>query len=97
MGWAPYQVVLRLFQIAEDRWPEIDAAYPSINLIKLPTHRFLNFVYAWAVAHIPPDKIEDFLFQLTAPLPGREKAKPTPSDADEDARLFMAAMQGLKG
>lgn len=92
----PYQVALRLYSIAAEHWPVIDAAYPSVDLIRFPAYRFLNFVYAWAVERIPQDKLEEWIHMLNQPLPGRE-AKPTEEELIEDGESFMAAMAQMKG
>ena len=92
----PYHVALRLYYIASEHWPLIDASYPSVDLIRFPAHRFLNFVYAWAIERIPPDKIEEWMHMLNQPLSGRE-AKPTEDELEADGASFMAAMQTLKG
>jgi hypothetical protein len=92
----PYQVALRLYHIAADHWPVIDAAYPSVDLIRLRAYRFLNFIYAWCLDHVEPDKREEWIYMLNQPLPGRE-TKPTESELEADAESFMAAMAQLKG
>jgi len=93
----PYQVALRLYFIASEHWPLIDAAYPSVDLIRFPAHRFLNFVYAWATERVPPDKLEEWLHMLNQPLPGRERQKPTEDELQAEGESFMAAMATLKG
>lgn len=91
MDWPPYQVALRLYLIAAERWPEVDAAYPSVDLIRFPPHRFLNFVYAWCLARIEPDKLEEWLYLLNQPLPGQEK-KVTDAMAESEGESFMNLM-----
>ena len=91
MGWPPYQTVARLYAIAEMRWPEIDAAYPQVNLVTLPMHRFCNFVYAWFVQRIDPEKRDMYDMMLTEPLEGQAK-KVTPATTEAEGADFMATM-----
>jgi hypothetical protein len=92
----PYQVAQRLYAIAEMHWAEIDAHYLPVDLIRLPPHRFLNAVYAWVIARIDPQKVEEWLAQLQAPLPGAEKKKPTQAQIEAEGADFMATMQMVK-
>lgn len=99
MGWPPYQVVLRLIAVAEDNWPEIDATYPQVDLIRLPLHRLLNFIYGWLVRHANHEQKEELNRQLLAPLvteSGRVQ-EPTPMTEEEEGQMFMATMRQLKG
>lgn len=89
----PYQVALRLYAVAAERWAEVDAAYYMVDLIRVAPHRFLNFVYAWCVERIDPEKREDWERMLEAPLPGMEKAKPTEVMIEAEGASFMALMQ----
>jgi hypothetical protein len=89
----PYQVAQRLYLIAETYWAEIDAHYLPVDLIRLPPHRFLNAVYAWVINRIDPAKHEQWIQQLSAPLPGTEKKKPTPAQIEAEGADFMATMQ----
>jgi hypothetical protein len=89
----PYPVVLRLYAIAVERWAELDATYASIDLIRLPPHRFLNLVWTWCLEHLPADKKEEWLYQMSSPLPGQEKKKPSASEIDADGEAFIALMQ----
>jgi hypothetical protein len=92
----PYRVVARLFAIAEARWPEVDAAYPQVDLVRLRVPRFLNFVYAWAVKNVPPDKLDEWLMILNGPLPGETyEDAPLWSD-EEEAAAFASAMSSLR-
>ena len=91
----PYPRALRLYSIAADNWPLIDAHYASVDLIRFPPHRFLNCVYAWCVDRINPDKLEEWLFMLDSPLPGREKEVSAVQAADE-GESFMALMAQVK-
>jgi hypothetical protein len=93
----PYPAVLRLYAIAEQRWAEIDATYITVDLLRLPPHRFLNAVYAWCLNHIDPEKREEWDAMLEAPLDG-SRAKPTDAQIESEGADFMALMgQDLPG
>jgi hypothetical protein len=91
----PFAVVVHLYAIAEDRWAEIDAAYPSINVIRLAPHRFLNFVYAWAVARVDPEKREEFDMLLDTPVPGQER-QVSETTREAEGAAFMALMSATQ-
>jgi hypothetical protein len=94
----PYPVALRLYLIAAERWPEIDAAYASVDLMRLPTYRFLNCIWTWCVDRVPSDKREDWITQMNEPLPGRKvKRAPTQAELDADADTFMIALAAHGG
>lgn len=71
----PYQVVVRLVGIAEAHWPEVDAAYPGEEIIRLPFDRFLNRVYGWAVSRMNGKQREEWETMLLAPLPKPKEAE----------------------
>jgi hypothetical protein len=50
-------------------------------------------IYAWCVERVEPDKLEQFLIELEAPMPGREKAAPSQRQVELEGADFMAAMQ----
>lgn len=52
----------------------------------------MNLVYGWCIAHIEPDKRVEWEAMLTEPLPGQEKAPPTPFQAEDEADAFMATL-----
>jgi len=52
----------------------------------------MNLVFAWCVERIDPEKREQWEAQLVEPLPGQEKAPPTPFQAEDEAADFMATM-----
>lgn len=58
--------------------------------------RFLNAIYTWAIERIPADKMEQWLFQLKQPLPGRE-SKQTDLTIEDEGASFMAAMSAFRG
>lgn len=52
----------------------------------------MNCIYAWCIERVPSEKREEWDMMLTEPLPGQEKAAPTPFQADQEAADFMATM-----
>jgi hypothetical protein len=92
VDWPPYPAALRLYAIAEERWPEIDAAYYQVNLIEFPCYRFLNCVYTWCLARLDPEKREEWDAMLMAPLDPSKKAKPTDAQIEAEGADFMALM-----
>jgi hypothetical protein len=51
----------------------------------------MNFIYAWAIERV--EKRDEWNAMLSAPLPGQEKAGPTPFESETEAADFMATMQ----
>lgn len=68
----PYPVAVRLCVIASDRWPELDAAYYQINLLKQKPHRFANLVLAWVLSWADPEKVDEWLDSIAEPLPWQD-------------------------
>lgn len=99
MDRPPYRVALRLCQIAEARWAEVDAAYASVDLITLPPDRFCNLVYAWCVKHIEPKKLEEWHVLLNEPLPWESEAPAGYEEWDDEfeAQTFGAAWETIGG
>lgn len=95
MDRTPYQVVLRLYLLAEGFWEVLDAHFYQINLMGLEPHRLCNLIFGWARTLIPPDKWEMFEMELTSPLPGTE-AKPSETEIEEEGQLFLTAMKTLE-
>jgi len=48
-------------------------------------------VYAWCVAHLEPEKREEWDAMLAAPLPGQER-RATPATVEAEGESFMALM-----
>lgn len=86
----PYQAAVRLCTIAADRWPQIEAAYYQINLLRQPPYRFVNLVYAWAIEHVEADKIEEWEAELIDLLPWQESSGNAGAELESDS--FMTAM-----
>ena len=103
MGRPPYRAVIRIFLIAEIRWPEIDAAYPGVDLLRLPVHRFLNYVYSWALQRIAKfassnEEVEAWIESIyNEPLPGEVKPRRSPVVEDEQDSGFMSLMAETAG
>lgn len=99
----PYRAVLRLYYIAEARWPEIDAAYPGVDLLRLRGHRFLNYVYAWALARVSAsaqtsEEVEAWIEALYhEPLATEVRRKTAPIRDDEQDSGFMSLMAETAG
>lgn len=95
MDRPPYPVALRLYAIAEERWAEIDSDYPGVDLVRLPGHRFLNYVYGWAVKRIDPEKREEWDAMLEAPIPGLS-TEPSEAQIEAEGQSFMALMAAVE-
>lgn len=92
VDWPPYPAALRLYAVAEERWPEIEANYIAVDLLRLPPAKFLNAVYAWCVRYMEPEDREKWEMMLTAPLPGARPKPPTEHEAEAEGAAFLAAM-----
>lgn len=92
MDGPPFPAVARLYLIAEERWAEIESDYPGVDLIRLPGHRFLNYVFGWCVKRIEPEKREEWEAMLDAPIPGME---PTPAMVEAEGQSFMDLMSAV--
>lgn len=88
----PYQVAVRLCGLAADRWPQIDAAYYQINLLRLKPHRFANLVYAWAVERVAHDDLADWENDLIELLPWQDADSEAGAELESDS--FMSMMNG---
>lgn len=96
VGGTPYRVAVRLHAVAVERWAELDAAYITVDLVRLPLDRFLNCVYAWCIERIPEERVEEWVFQLNAPFPWEaEKVMAATTTWEDDG--FMEAMGQLMG
>lgn len=52
----------------------------------------MNLVEGWCLAHIDPERREEWHMMLTDPLPGQEAAPPTPFQAEDEGADFMATL-----
>lgn len=89
----PYPVVVRLCTIAAERWPEIDAAYYQIRLIREKPHRFLNMVYAWCIERVEHDKLDEWLSDLNELLPWQDVDSEAAIEMESQSFLDMMAKQ----
>lgn len=88
----PYAAAIRLSVIAAEWWVELDAHYVGVDLLRLPTHRFFNAVQAWCLGRIDPEKREEWLMQLDAPL--NPDAPPTEAQLEAEGQAFMSVFGG---
>lgn len=86
MDRPPYIVALRLYSVAEARWPEIEAHYLPTNILKLSPATFCNAVYAWCVRWMSAEDREKWDMMLTAPVPG---SKPSEAEIESEGAAFM--------
>lgn len=93
----PYAVAIRLYGVAAEHWPELDAAFAAVDLIQLPAHRFLNCVRAWCLDRIEPEKREEWLAMLEMPLPWRPDAEPSQETLEREGQDFMNFMASMGG
>lgn len=87
----PYPVVVRLCDLAAQRWSELDAAYYQISLIRQKPHRYLNLVYAWAIERVPPDDLEEWLTDLADLLPWQDSSSAAATDLESKSFMAMQA------
>jgi hypothetical protein len=66
----PYEVVARLYGIADDEWWAFDGwcAAHGVDPFRLPISRQCNLIYSWCLERIQ-DR-EKFDTMLSAPIPG---------------------------
>lgn len=91
----PYRACVRLCQAAAVVWPALDAAYPGIDLLDLPFHRFLNYTHTYLRSVVKPEDWERFEATLADPLDGEDTAtvRVSESTLESEQRDFMAMMQ----
>lgn len=87
----PYQVALRLYAIAAERWAEVEAAYYQVDLFTIGPRKFLNCVYAWCVQHMNPEGRERWDQMLNDPLEGQVRV--TDRQIEQEGADFLATMQ----
>jgi len=92
---APYEVVARLFGIADDYWFLIVARYYQIDLLEVPLTKFLDLILAWCreVVH-DENEWERFLYELAEPLPGRREVSERAVEMEGEG--FLVAMNTLR-
>jgi hypothetical protein len=94
VGEAPYEVVVRLYAIADDYWPYIEARYYQIDLMEVSPTKFMNLIYAWC-REVIHDQMEweRFEMELTEPI---FDTKPSDATVDKEGEDFLAAMSTLQ-
>jgi hypothetical protein len=60
----------------------------------LPVDRFLNAIYAWCLNRVDQEKVDQWLHQLTLPIPGR--VEPVDVEAEMDDFAAFASAFGVK-
>lgn len=85
----PYPVAVRLCQILADRWPEIDAAYYQINMLRQKPHRIANLVYAWCIERVDPEKLDDWKSELMDLLPWQDVQSEAATQLESDSFFAM--------
>ncbi len=102
MGGGPYEAVVRLTQIAEHYWYEIDGemALAGVDLMRLPFRRALLAILMWANPRgaRKDQDLEDWNTWLYAPFGGPDPDKVTQEviDAEMDAFKTFAKQTGGK-
>jgi hypothetical protein len=85
---------VRLCQIAADRWPLLRTAYPSVNLLRLSGHDFLNFVYAYSIERLPSDKMEEWLLEMDELLDWQDTDSEAAIEAESASFMSMVGKGG---
>jgi len=85
----PYPVVVRLYSILELKFAQIEAAYYSVDLMRVPRRKLLNMVYAWAIERVPPDKVEEWERDLKDLLPWQDGESEAAIEAESDSFFAM--------
>lgn len=56
--------------------------------------KFCSLVLGWCQKHIDPEKWDEWMFQMDAPLPGEKPtAKATDAELEADREAFLAAQR----
>lgn len=62
--------------------------------MRVPPHRFFNFVYKWTIERVPADERESWTAGLLAPLYPGERRERTKEDLLAEGASFLGAMSG---
>lgn len=96
----PYRRGARLTLLAAANWVALDgdAALKGINPLRLPPHRFYNYLYVWFTRALNAEQREKFDMDLLQPLPN-EKVRETvaPFTEEEEAAAFDALYAQVNG
>lgn len=85
----PYQVAIRLCDIAVARWAELDAAYYQVDLLSLRPYRLLNLVYTWCIERVPQDRLESWLEELHDLLPWQDSDSAAAEQVESESFMNM--------
>jgi hypothetical protein len=80
---------VRLYTILADRFPQIEAHYYNIDILRVPKRKLLNMVYAWAIERVPHDKIEEWERELVDLLPWQDGTSEAAEQAESDSFFAM--------
>lgn len=87
-------MAVRLCTLAAERWPELDAAYYQIALLRQRPHRFLNLVYSWCIERVPADDLDDWKAELTELLPWQDVNSEAAVNLESESFFAMQAKGG---
>lgn len=91
---------MRLIQIAEHYWWEIDgqvALSGGVELTRLPFRRFLLAILAWARPVHKEEETQRFDDWLASPFPGVDPDRVSPEVIDDELAAFSAFKSQAKG
>lgn len=84
---------MRLFGLASEYWPQLEAAYYQIDLLRQRPNRLLNLVYAWAIERLASDKLEQWIADLYEILPWQDIESETAINLESES-FFAAQAKG---
>lgn len=84
--------MVRLCDLAAQRWPELDREYHSVEnirgqkgLARQPLERMLWLIYAWAIEKVNPEKLNEWISDLDEPLPWQDVDSEAVVKAESDS------------
>jgi len=88
----PYPVAVRLCWVLGERWPEIDAAYYQIRLLRERPHRLANLVYTWCVERIgDQEALDEWKQELVDLLPWQDAQSEAAAESESESFMDMQA------
>lgn len=96
----PYRAGAHLIGLAASDWRVLDgeAALQGINPLRLPPHRFFNYLYVYFTRHLTPEQREQFDTSLLQPLPNEKvRERVAPFTEEEEAAAFDALYAQVNG
>ncbi len=102
MDGAPYPAVVRLGIYAGQYWDIIDAEWADAHdaessPLHLRPDRFLNYVYVWCAKRTPSEQLEQWEYELVAPLPWEQKKEIAPAAVEMEREAFDAFYAQVTG